>query len=209
MNDDFRKNVLLPIVLPFGALLAILFFAFSLSRVLLAVPELPAVVVALGVAIYVLFIAFVIERRPRITSRALAVGLTLGLVAIGGAGLAGAAAGQREHAEEGAEGEGAAAAEAELTEVPAGALVWRAGGDIAWDETPDSAMAGPVTIAIETTAGLPHNVTFKDENGDAPIVERDTPGIDAGEIELEAGTYTYFCSVPGHESGMTGELTVS
>ncbi len=209
MNDDFRKNVLLPIALPFGALLAILFVAFSLSRVLLAVPELPAVVVALGVAAYVLLIAFVVERRPRITSRALAVGLTLGLVAIGGAGLAGAAAGQREHTDEGAEGEGAGAAEAELTEVPAGALVWRAGADIAWDETPDGAMAGPATIAIETTAGLPHNVVFEGENGETPIVERDTPGIDAAEYELEAGTYTYYCSVPGHESGMTGELTVS
>jgi len=209
VNDDFRRNVLLPIALPFGALLGILFVAFSLSRVLLAVPELPAVVVALGVASYVLLIAFIVERRPRITSRALAVGLTLGLVAIGGAGLAGAAAGQREHEPEGAEGgEGAAPVE-ELAAIPEGALVWQAGDDIAWLETPDSAMAGPVTIAIETTGSLPHNVTFEGENGESPIVEREDAGIDAAEFELEAGTYTYFCSIPGHESGMTGELTVS
>lgn len=213
MNDEFRRRILVPVALPLGVLGAILLIAYSLSRVLLAVPEIVAVFTALGVATYVLLVAFLVEARPRISSRALAVGTTLGIVAIVGAGVLSAAAGPRDlHEEEGAEGAGGGAAEAAeggaVEEVPEGALEFAAGAQIAWTQEPDGPVpAGEQTVAL-TLEGLPHNVVFEGVNGDEPVVEGQAEGVFTGSVTLEAGDYTYYCSIPGHEAGMTGELTV-
>ncbi len=210
MNSDFRQRVLIPLLLPFGTLLAILAVAYSLSRVLLTVPPTVAAFTALGVAGYVLLVAFMVERRPRISGRALGVGLTLGLVALGVAGAVAAAAGPRP-LEEHAVAEGAtedAAADAPLEEVPADAALFVGAPEIAWDEVPEEIGAGNVQIALEIT-GIAHNVTFEGENGEAPVVEGELPGFYVGNIELAPGEYTYYCSIPGHPPNMTGTLTVT
>lgn len=219
--NDFRSRVLAPLALPLLTLAAILVVAVSLSRVLLAVPRLTAVLVALGVAAYVLFLAFLIERRPRISQRALAVGLTLGVLAIVGSGVVGAVVGPRPHEEEVVEGEGGAAVgEAEgaeagtVAEVPPGAPLF-VGADtaIAWESVPESLPAGEV-IAFLEAGSLPHNLHFEGYNDDAPIAGEEGSGSSDGiyqgtPVTLEAGTtITYYCSVPGHRSGMEGTITV-
>lgn len=216
MNDDFRRRIIVPIGLPLGVLGAILLIAYSLSRVLLAVPEIVAVFTALGVATYVLLVAFLVEARPRISSRALAVGTTLGIVAMVGAGVLSAAAGPRElheEAEGGTAAEGGAAeggAAGGVEEVPEGALYFAAGQELAYTEEPAGPVAaGTQTVALELLAGLPHNVVFEGVGSDAPAVEGEGEGIYVGETELAAGSYTYYCSIPGHRAaGMEGELTV-
>lgn len=210
MNSDFRQRVLIPLLLPFGTLLAILAVAYSLSRVLLTVPPTVAAFTALGVAGYVLLVAFMIERRPRISGRALGVGLTVGLVALGVAGAVAAAAGPRP-LEEHAVAEGAtedAAADAPLDEVPEDATLFVGDPEIAWEAVPDEVSAGNVQIALEIT-GIAHNVTFEGENGDQPVVEGELPGFYVGNIELAPGEYTYYCSIPGHRAPMEGTLTVN
>ena len=87
-------------------------------------------------------------------------------------------------------------------------VAFAAGAEIAWDLVPEDAPAGPVTVEL-TCAGLPHNVTFEGVNGDAPVVECNSAGTYTGDTELEAGTYAYFCSVPGHAANMSGELAVT
>jgi plastocyanin len=57
---------------------------------------------------------------------------------------------------------------------------------------------------------VPHNVYIEDDSGEV-LAETETVTGEAttAEAELEAGTYTYFCDVPGHrEGGMEGTLTV-
>ncbi len=208
--NDFRQRVLLPIVLPFGALLAIVGVAFSLSRVLLTVSHTLAVFVALGAAGYILFIAFLIERRPRISSRALAVGTALGLLSVIGAGVVGAAAGAYEEPE-GAEGEEAAAAAGSATveEVPEGAPLFTAGQQLVYTEAPSEIPSGEAEIYLQLES-LPHNVVFEGVNNDEPVVEGESAGIFMGTVELEPGDYTYYCSIAGHrEAGMEGTLTAS
>jgi plastocyanin len=209
--NDFRQRVLLPIVLPFGALVAIVGVAFSLSRVLLSISHTLAVFVALGAAGYILFLGFLIERRPRISSRALAVGTTLALLSVVGAGVVGVAAGAYEEPEAEAEGEAVAAGAGSGTveEVPEGAPLFTAGQQLVYTDAPAEVPAGGTEIYLQLES-LPHNVVFEGVNNDEPVVEGDAPGIFVGTVELEPGEHTYYCSIPGHrEAGMEGTLTAS
>jgi uncharacterized cupredoxin-like copper-binding protein len=70
--------------------------------------------------------------------------------------------------------------------------------------------AGNDTIDFKNPSSVPHNVAIEDSAGKTVA---ETKTIAKGEtstmVELEAGTYTFFCSVPGHrEAGMEGTLTV-
>ncbi|MDP9405473.1 MAG: hypothetical protein M3O86_02570, partial [Actinomycetota bacterium] len=95
MNSDFRQRVFLPLMLPLAVVAGFIGFAFALSRVLLAVPEAASTTIALAVAGYVLVIAALVAAKPRITSRALTVGVTLALVAVAVTGVVAGAAGMR------------------------------------------------------------------------------------------------------------------
>lgn len=67
--------------------------------------------------------------------------------------------------------------------------------------------AGEITIAL-TSGSLVHDVVIE-EAGDTQVVEARS-GTQVGSIELEPGTYTFYCSVAGHRTaGMEGTLTVS
>lgn len=217
MNPDFRKRVFTPLLTPLTTVGALLLFAFSLSRVLLAVPELVATFIALAVATYALLLAGMVAKRPRIASRSLAIVVALGMIGVVTAGAVAAAAGMREleHGEEAvAEGEGAAEgdedpAEGEAAaEIPADAAVFVA-VDIDYSEAPETLPAGEVTVAIDNQGAIVHNVVFE-ELGDAVIVEAAGGETAVGTVTVEAGqTYTYYCSIPGHRAaGMEGALTV-
>ena len=73
-----------------------------------------------------------------------------------------------------------------------------------------SAKAGSVTITFTNAAALEHNVTI----GEASRVLGATPTFIKGSrtltLTLKPGTYTFYCSVPGHrQGGMEGTLSVA
>lgn len=81
-------------------------------------------------------------------------------------------------------------------------------------EGEESVQEGPVTVTFDNVGGAEHNFTIDEAFGDVKAVPPDgntQPGeTDEGELELFAGTFTYYCSVPGHRSaGMEGTLTVA
>jgi plastocyanin len=81
--------------------------------------------------------------------------------------------------------------------------------ELAFDTTELTAKAGKVTIDFKNPSAIPHNVVIeqngKELSGFEPIAE----GEESETAELKPGTYTFFCSVPGHrEAGMEGTLTV-
>ena len=84
-----------------------------------------------------------------------------------------------------------------------------ADGSFAYDETSAEAEAGEVTIEFDNPASLGHDVHIEGPDGDlggTDVISEDTT---TATVELEAGDYTFFCSVPGHrEGGMEGDLTV-
>ncbi len=80
--------------------------------------------------------------------------------------------------------------------------------DLAFDPTQLSATAGEIEVVMDNVGSAEHDFAIA-EAGDEVVVQA-APGESAtGTIELEAGTYTFYCAVPGHrEAGMEGTLTV-
>jgi plastocyanin len=75
-----------------------------------------------------------------------------------------------------------------------------------------AAKAGKVTVAFTNDSPLQHNFTLQE--GTNGKVLGATPTFQGGTktltLTLKPGTYTFYCSVPGHRmAGMQGTLTVS
>jgi len=78
-------------------------------------------------------------------------------------------------------------------------------GQLAYTSTAAEAPAGPLRVVMPNESGVPHNIVI-DGKGESEVIEE---GETEFEAEFEAGTFEYYCSVPGHrEAGMAGELTV-
>jgi len=84
------------------------------------------------------------------------------------------------------------------------------GGALAYTTTEASAKAGKVTIDFKNPQGLTHDVAIEDSSGkEVGKTELIAEGEDSTTVNLKPGTYTYYCTVPGHrEAGMEGTLTV-
>ena len=83
-------------------------------------------------------------------------------------------------------------------------------GQLEYDTKSLSAKAGKVTIDFSNSAPVEHDVAIESSAGQ---VVGKTPTFSGGSktlsVELKAGTYKFFCTVPGHrQAGMEGTLTV-
>jgi plastocyanin len=83
-------------------------------------------------------------------------------------------------------------------------------GQLSYNTKQLSAKAGKVTITMTNMAPEEHNVTV----AQGSTVLGATPTFKGGSktltLNLKPGTYTFYCSVPGHrQGGMEGTLTVS
>lgn len=80
---------------------------------------------------------------------------------------------------------------------------------LAFDTTQLSAKAGKVTIDFTNPSALEHNVVIEQNGKELAGFEPIAKGEESETANLQPGTYTFFCSVPGHrEAGMEGTLTV-
>lgn len=67
--------------------------------------------------------------------------------------------------------------------------------------------AGEVTVELTAEPAVEHNVVIEGVAGEEPVVEAAAGETAIGTASLEAGSYTFYCSVPGHrEAGMEGTL---
>ena len=80
---------------------------------------------------------------------------------------------------------------------------------LAFDPTELSAGAGEVTITLTADPTVNHDVTIE-ELDNLLVVAAPAGGTASGTVTLDAGTYTYYCNVPGHRAaGMEGTITVA
>ena len=83
------------------------------------------------------------------------------------------------------------------------------GGALAFDKTSLDAPAGTVTIELTNDSSVPHNVEIEG-NGVEEESDTVTGETTSLTVDLESGTYDFYCNVPGHrDAGMEGTLNVS
>jgi plastocyanin len=83
-------------------------------------------------------------------------------------------------------------------------------GSLAFTSDKAASKAGKVTVNFTNSSPVPHDVAIEDAGGET-IAETEVlaEGSDSATANLKPGTYTFYCSVPGHrQAGMEGTLTV-
>jgi plastocyanin len=81
-------------------------------------------------------------------------------------------------------------------------------GDLYFDPETISVEAGTVEFELVNTGQVEHDLVIE-EAGDTEVVHAAAGETATGSIDLEPGTYTYYCGIPGHRSAMEGTLEVS
>jgi plastocyanin len=143
-----------------------------------------------------------------------AVALILILAALGLAACGGGGSGNTTTAEE-TTAEETTSEEAEAEGGTAGtgsevAIEANPEGQLAFEQKEVTAKAGKDTIDFTNQSSVPHDVKIEnsagEEIGGTEIVSE---GSSSAVVNLKPGTYTFFCSIPGHrEAGMEGTLVV-
>jgi len=85
-----------------------------------------------------------------------------------------------------------------------------AGGQLAYDTKQLSVRAGSVTVTFANPSPLEHNVTIAQGSKVIGATPTFTNGTRSVKLTLKPGTYTFYCSVPGHrQAGMEGTLSAT
>lgn len=78
--------------------------------------------------------------------------------------------------------------------------------DMAFVDPPTQLDAGDLSIGLDNRGDARHDVTIEDVG---TVADARGGGQDLGDVTLEPGTYTVYCSLPGHrQAGMEYEVTV-
>jgi uncharacterized cupredoxin-like copper-binding protein len=79
-------------------------------------------------------------------------------------------------------------------------------GQLAFTTNKATGKPGEITVKMANKSGTPHDIVI-DGKGKGNVVQNG--GVSQFKANFAAGTYTFYCSVPGHrQAGMEGKLTV-
>jgi plastocyanin len=150
-----------------------------------------------------------VHRTSRFTL--VAIALALGISACGGSSGSSSSASSSAAASPPATSSTAAAASSSGSASASLSIAADPSGALKFTKSTLTAKAGTVTISFTNSSPLAHNLTV--QQGTSGAVVGATPTFMGGTktltLKLKAGTYTFYCSVPGHRAaGMQGTLTV-
>lgn len=197
-QDDMRDRLLLPVLIPVGALAFVGFFALAMGQILLNVSKAVATAIALMIAFNMLVAFTVVALKPNIGKFLMA---TMGGIAVVPLLLgAAAAAGVIDIADEEHGGEEAQ-----------GPVIEIAAANIAFDKAALEAPADtPFEIKFSNDEAVPHNVAILTAPGSTEALFRGAiitgPKETNYKVEaLAAGNYPFQCDV---HPNMAGTVTI-
>lgn len=198
-DNDMRDRLLLPVLIPVGALAFVGFFALAMGQILLNVSKAVATAIALMIAFNMMVAFTVVALKPHIGKFLIAMmgGIAAIPLLLGAAAAAGIVdIADEEHGEE------------EM----AGPVVAIAAANIAFDKAALEAPADtPFEIMFSNNEAQPHNVAILPAAGSTEPLFRGAiitgPKETNYKVEaLAAGSYPFLCEV---HPNMAGTLTVA
>jgi uncharacterized cupredoxin-like copper-binding protein len=82
-------------------------------------------------------------------------------------------------------------------------------GGLAFEQKTLQAPAGAATFEFDNPSEVPHDFCIERDGEELGCTDEITASSDSLDVDLEAGEYPFYCSVPGHrQGGMEGTLTV-
>lgn len=203
---EFRDRVLIPLLVPIGALAIIAVVVLNISRLLLALEEesgpetVTALAVILSSGILFGFTWYSAKGDEARSSSSVALMSLAGIMVLG-AGFFGAEFIHENEEEERAH----AAAEAEASKPDLTAHAF----DIGFREKELKIGPGKVRIEMVNEGSIAHTLVLEGVTSGRKLSTPGNGNHDSAAFDVTPGTYTYFCDIPGHRGGgMEGKLVV-
>src|SRR5215213_2599427 len=200
-DTPLKTRVLLPFLVPLLSIAIVAVLVLNISRMFLAGDKDVALALGIVITLAILIGASLIAAAPRLRTASLAMILGGVLILVSGAGLVSLGPSLDD-------GEGAATGYVAPTGPAKGTVAVEALDSIKFDASEYTAPKGIVQFNYSGATG--HTLAIQDPKFDGFLLTTDAGGKKAGKVELAAGKYTLYCTVPGHEAqGMKAALTVS
>jgi plastocyanin len=200
-QEPAKDRFLLPLLLPALSMVAVALLAINVSRILLAGSEDSALAVGITLLLVILLGATALAAMPRAKTSSLVVTCGLGIFIVAMAGLI--ALGPSLDDGSG----GAAAGYVEPTGQATSTVDVSAGPGLTFNGVAFTGNydATPGIVQIKYGGATGHTLAIQD-----PKFATDAGKKKTGKVELAAGKYTIYCTVPGHEAaGMKATITVA
>lgn len=201
--NPVRDRLLLPLLLPILALIAVALYVLNLSRVFLAGGTGPApVIVAAIVTVTILAGAAILSALPRLRTSTLTMTVTMLVVIIMGAGLITLGPSEDHHDDE-------AAGYQEPEGDPNSTLEVDALAALSFQEDEFTVEGGILQLDYVGKGGF-HTLLFDEQEFAGFGLAVSGSETDSGKVEIGEGEYTIYCDVPGHRAaGMEATLVVT
>jgi plastocyanin len=196
--DPVRDRLLLPILLPLASMLVVFLYVVNLSRVFLASGSNTSVVVGTIVTVGILAGAAAISASPRLRSSTLVLALAGVMILVLSAGLL--SLGPSEDSGTGETGF------KQPTGPPVATLEVDALPSLSFQAKEFTVPAGIIQLDYIDKGGT-HTLVFQEPQfGGFQLAVPQGPKT--GKVELKPGTYTIYCTIPGHRAaGMEAKVT--
>jgi plastocyanin len=200
-DTPLKSRLLLPFLVPLVSIAIVAVLVLNISRVFLAGSEDAALVMGIVITLSILVGASILAAAPRLKTSSLAVILCGVLLFVSMAGLVSLGPSLDE-------GEGGGGGYVQPTGPAKGTVTVEALASIKFNASDYTAPAG--IVQFDYTGATGHTLAIQDPKFDGFLLTTDAGGPKTGKVELAAGKYTLYCTVPGHEAqGMKATLTVS
>jgi uncharacterized cupredoxin-like copper-binding protein len=201
-ESPLRTRVLLPLLVPLFSILIVAVLVLNISRIFLAGDKDTALAMGIVITLSILIGSSLLAAAPRMSTASLALTLGIVFVVVSVAGLVSLGASLEN-------GEGTAANANVNPPGPATSQVSiEALASINFNTHQLTTKAGNVQINYSGASG--HTLAIQDPKFDGFLLTTDAGGPKTGKVKLTPGSYTLYCTVPGHEAlGMKATLTVT